>query len=83
MGWFTKTKPAADDALNAEYRTLSAEQKRMVDAVIAQVRQTGKSVRTDYNGADYYGYPHGSGGVAWGIDGGQFGLNIKRGVEPK
>ena len=82
MGWFTKKQPPIDAALRAEYRTLAPDQKRMVDAVIAQVRQTGKSVRTDYNGSDFYGYPHGSGGVAWGIDGGQFGFNIKRGVEP-
>lgn len=81
MGWFTKKQPAADDPLNAEYRTLAPDQKRMVDDVIAQVRQTGKSVRTDYNGSDFYAYPYGSGGAAWGIDGGQFGFNIKRGVE--
>ena len=81
MGWFTK-KPTApsDDPLNEEYRTLNCDQKRHVDAVVDTVRKTGKSAEAQHGGAQYYGYPHASGGTSWGIDDP---INIKRGVKPR
>ena len=81
MGWFTK-KPAAapQDPRNAEYETLTPQQKQRVDAVVEKVRKAGKRVNEQHGPADYYGYPHASGGTSWGIDDP---INIKRGVEPK
>jgi predicted transglutaminase-like cysteine proteinase len=81
MGWFRK-KPAAarQDPRNAEYETLAPQQKQRVDAVVDKVREAGKQVNEQHGGADYYAYPHASGGTSWGIDDP---INIKRGVKPK
>jgi hypothetical protein len=75
--------PLTSRILAAAYATLPADQKRMVDAIVAQSRQTGIQTRTDYNGPDFYAHPHGSGGTAWGVDGGPNGWNVARGVMPK
>ena len=70
-------------ALNEEYAALSADQKRMVDGVVAEARRTKQQARRASGGFDYYAYPHPGGGIAWGVDGPPHGFNIRRGVMPK
>lgn len=83
MGWFSKSKPAAVDPLNGEYATLSADQKILVDGVIAEARRLKRQVRRASGGLDAYAHPHPGGGIAWGLDGPPRGFNIARGVMPK
>jgi hypothetical protein len=66
--------------MNNEYFTLTREQKRQVDAVIAESRDTNGTAKRTVGGAEFYAYPHASGGTAWGIDDP---INIKRGVMPR
>jgi hypothetical protein len=66
--------------MNDEYLTLTREEKRHVDAVIAESRHTKSTARREVGTAQYYAYPHGSDGTAWGIDDP---INIKRGVMPR
>lgn len=81
MGWFTRKQPAREsDPRNEEYKTLSGDQKRHVDAVVDKTRKAGKQVTEQHGSAQYYAYPHGSGGTSWGIDDP---INVKRGVKPK
>ncbi len=68
--------------LNAEYHTLSRDQKAKVDAVAADAKRNRASSSTNAGGNEYYAYPHANGGTAWGINSGATGANIKRGVKP-
>jgi hypothetical protein len=67
---------------NREYQTLRGEQRQLVDGVIEEARQAQRMARRVFGDTEYYAYPHGSGGTAWGINGGPRGFNIKRGVKP-
>ena len=80
MGWFTREKPASapQDPLNEEYATLSREQKPRVDVAIAEVERTGRLASATHGSAEYYAFPHASGGTSLGIDDP---INIKRGVK--
>lgn len=71
-----------DDPRNREYGTLDRDQRREVDGVIEEARQAGQMARRILGDTEYYAYPHGSGGTAWGINGGSKGFNVKRGVKP-
>ncbi len=82
MGWFTK-KPSADEALNAEYKTLSPDQRAKVDAVAQEAKRAGAITRKMDGATEYYAYPYPGGGTSWGINGGADGFNTKRGVKPK
>ena len=70
------------DPRNSEYATLRGEQRQLVDGVIEEARQAGQIAWRIIGDTEYYAYPHGSGGTAWGINGGPLGFNIKRGVKP-
>jgi hypothetical protein len=79
---FRSGRSRGDDPRNREYHTLRGEQRQLVDGVIDEARQAGQMARRLIGDTEYYAYPHGSGGTAWGINGGPRGFNIKRGVKP-
>jgi hypothetical protein len=79
---FRSGRGRCDDPRNREYATLRGEQRQLVDGVIDEARQAGQIARRVIGDTEYYAYPHGSGGTAWGINDGPRGFNIKRGVKP-
>lgn len=82
MGWFTRKQPP-QDFRNEEYKDLSGDRKRRVDAAIDHTEKTGNTVNDTQGGEEVYTYPHPGGGTAWGVNGGKHGFNVKRGVVPK
>lgn len=68
--------------MNSEYYTLDELDRARVDAVIEDAKRAARATSTHYGKVEYYAYPHGSGGIAWGINGGTHGFNTKRGVKP-
>lgn len=49
------------------------------DRAVAQCRETGKRASIPTEKGDAYAYPHRD-GIAWGINGGPFGILIDRGL---
>ena len=67
-----------------EFDGLDAVAKAAIRAIVErtiQDRQARAEVLQD--GRDIYCYPHGSGGIAWGLNGGPFGINQARGIARK
>jgi hypothetical protein len=68
-----------DYSMGAEFDTLDAETQTVVRRVVdkASERETwGEPFRT----GDVYAYRHPGGGIAWGVNGGEKGFNIARGI---
>jgi len=63
-----------------EYESLDEETKTAVDVAIALVEAQGIVVRRPHRNGEVYAHPHPGGGVSWGVNGGEFGFCIARGV---
>jgi hypothetical protein len=68
--------------MNREFRALNIKQKAAVERAIELTREHGdhRSVNMP-DGSEAYAYPHAR-GIAWGVNGGENGFNIARGVWP-
>jgi hypothetical protein len=69
--------------LDHEWNCIDAETRAAVQKVIDECRRTGRMARAGHGeDGSVFAYPHASGGIAWGFDGGPFGFNAARGVKP-
>lgn len=66
--------------MNEEWQKLDAETQIAVRAVIDRARKEQAHIAEPFRDGEIYAYPHGSGGIAWGVNGRPDGFNIARGV---
>lgn len=70
-------------SMGAEFDELDAETQAIVIRVIEEARTKG-TWDEKFRTGDIYAYLHPGGGIAWGVNGGEKGFNIARGVcKPK
>ncbi len=63
-----------------EFARLNADQRTAVELAIGLVRkENGHASASIDDGGEAYAYPH-AGGIAWGVNSGEDGCNIARGV---
>lgn len=68
------------DWINAEFHLLNEEQKKLVTEQVTKVARGQKVVSFVKGRDEFYAYNHSTGLVAWGINGGEFGYCIARGL---
>ncbi len=62
---------------------LTPQQEDAIQRIIALARKhRSRQTETLADGSEVYAYPHGGGGIAWGLNAGDSGLCIIRGIRP-
>jgi hypothetical protein len=69
-----------DDLRNQEWQRLDEETKTAVRDVIVRAHAERSHVSAPFGSGDLYAYPQGAEGICWGINGGEDGFNIARGL---
>jgi hypothetical protein len=65
------------------YDKLTADQKTAVSQAIALARTSdGQHTVRVGDGSEAYASRHPNGGIGWGVNGGQYGWCLARGIEP-
>lgn len=65
----------------SEYDTLPEDTREVVDAVISECQRKKVQVSRAHKSGNVYAHPHPGGGISWGVNGGDYGFNIARGVK--
>jgi hypothetical protein len=68
------------DPRNEEWQRLDEASRTVLRGVIAEARARQQHVREPFGSGEVYAYCQGEDGISWGINGGETGFNIARGV---
>ena len=68
------------DPRNDEWSRLDEETKTAARDVIARAHAEREHVSAPFGSGDLYAYPQGAEGICWGVNGGEDGFNIARGL---